>query len=619
MFKSFINPQKIIGNGTKATSPEAFSNFMSGGKAALGSSVSSAAANNISSFARSGVAPAGNANITPLITNISTSIVNNVDNSVSNVINSFKTQIQSVLGGVQSNLSATIQNFSKDYQQRIQNKEDNKPSNILKGFLGLYQNAINFVTFFGDSKNNKKIEFTLKSLRNMFSDSFNTAAIIRQTIVKIVKQLSNLPTASGASGGLNLDVKVPGGALKQSGRATLSKFAGSRGGKLFGAGVVGAGAVGLGMMGMQSAKASQEEKLAETAKKGVGGEDKPNDFMKGLNSIAERFSDAIDSLLGRSKKPPGGGGAASSSGTGAAGAGAGAAGAAGAGPDTGPAPAGGTKYPELASMVVKGEGGLNSVNRGIAGDTPGGAKSIFGKDLTEMTVGEIMQGQKEGKVRAVGKYQFIPDTLAGAVSYTKTPLDAKFNSETQNKLFDYLIDVKRPEIGAYVNNKSNNREIAVQQLAREFASVGLEYPEDGKRRGQSRYSGTGGNRASISPELAGSTLDKQRGIGPQKPAPAPKVKPAPASTVNAAPPTQKAQEVSQAVTAPPGQDSNNKVEVASLAPDITVIPGGGSQDGGAVASLPAPSYAGPNVSEYGDTRNNNHPNLYSSVILGIIA
>ena len=193
-----------------------------------------------------------------------------------------------------------------------------------------------------------------------------------------------------------------------------------------------------------------------------------------------------------------------------------------------PSGGGGTKYPELASMVVKGEGGLNSVNRGNAGDTPGGSKSIFGKDLSEMTVGEIMQAQKEGRVFAVGKYQFIPGTLAGAVSYTKTPLNSKFNSATQNKLFDYLIDVKRPEIGAYINGKSNDRRTAIQQLAREFASVGLEYPENGKKRGQSRYSGTGGNRASISPELAGSSLDKQRGIGPQKsqvaqtaPAPAP--------------------------------------------------------------------------------------------------
>lgn len=175
---------------------------------------------------------------------------------------------------------------------------------------------------------------------------------------------------------------------------------------------------------------------------------------------------------------------------------------------------GGTKYPQLASMVVKGEGGINSVNRGNAGDTPGGARSIFGKDLTDMTVGEIMQAQREERVFAVGKYQFIPVTLAGAVRYTKIPLNARFNSATQNRLFDYLIDVKRPEVGAYINGKSNNKREAIQQLAREFASIGLEYPENGKRRGQSRYAGSGGNRASISPEAAGASLDKQRGSGP---------------------------------------------------------------------------------------------------------
>jgi murein DD-endopeptidase MepM/ murein hydrolase activator NlpD len=184
-------------------------------------------------------------------------------------------------------------------------------------------------------------------------------------------------------------------------------------------------------------------------------------------------------------------------------------------PYSGSAPSsGGTKYPELASLVVKGEGGINSVNRGNAGDTPGGAKSIFGKNLTDMTVGEIMQAQRQGRVVAVGKYQFIPSTLSGAVKYTKIPLNAKFNSATQNRLFDYLIDVKRPEIGAYINGKSNDRRTAVQQLAREFASVGLEYPEAGRVRGQSRYAGIGRNKASISPEAAASVLDKQRRGGP---------------------------------------------------------------------------------------------------------
>lgn len=180
---------------------------------------------------------------------------------------------------------------------------------------------------------------------------------------------------------------------------------------------------------------------------------------------------------------------------------------------------GGTKYPELASMVVKGEGGINSVNRGNAGDTPGGAKSIFGKNLTDMTIGEIMQAQRAGRVFAVGKYQFIPDTLAGAVKYTRIPLNTKFDSATQNRLFDYLIDVKRPEIGAYINGKSNDRRTAIQQLAREFASVGLEYPEAGRVRGQSRYAGTGGNRASISPEAAGAALDRQRKSGPSSATP----------------------------------------------------------------------------------------------------
>ena len=615
MFKSFINPQKIIGNGTKAARPEAFSNFMSGGKAALGSSVSSGAANNISSFARSGIAAAGNSNITPSITNISTSIINNVDNSVSNVINSFKSQVQSVLGGVQSNLSATIQNFSKDYQQRIQNKEDNKPSNILKGFLGLYQNAINFVTFFGDSKNNKKIEFTLKSLRNMFSDSFNTAAIIRQTIVRIVKQLSNLPTASGASGGLNLDVKVPGGALKQSGRATLSKFAGSRGGKLFGAGVVGAGAIGLGMMGMQSAKASQEEKLAETAKKGVGGEDKPNDFMKGLNSIAERFSDAIDSLLGRSKKPPGGGGASSGGGGGS--------------PGAAPPPGAGAATPEinttgakgvldLIASVEQGPTGYDSFNQS-AGKTSGKA--------TEKTIGWLEKNAQG----AIGRYQHMPAYIldrAKAAGYNENTL---FTPEVQD-----VITIKQLRTEHNLDSFLSGT-MSAEQFQTKLAPTwrGIAQGEANARKvggtADSTYNDTaaGRNRAGITSAKTVTQLRKiQSGSNTQTPStatpqaaqkPPSTVKPAPASTVNAAPPTQKAQEVSQAVTAPPGQDVN-EVKVASIPAEFTNISLGGSQDGGgAVASLPAPSFAGPNVSGFGDTKNEDNPYWFISQMLGVTA
>lgn len=177
-----------------------------------------------------------------------------------------------------------------------------------------------------------------------------------------------------------------------------------------------------------------------------------------------------------------------------------------------------TKYPIIADLISGGEGGLNSVNRGRAGDTPGGAKVIFGKNLTDMTVGEILRAQAGGKrvrkVFAVGKFQFIPGTLKSAVNYTKVPLNAKFDLATQNRLFDYLIDVKRPRVGKYIRGEYNNRGEAVQSLAREFASVGLEYPEAGKQRGQSRYAGRGGNRASISPQKAAAALDAQRKAGP---------------------------------------------------------------------------------------------------------
>ena len=63
-------------------------------------------------------------------------------------------------------------------------------------------------------------------------------------------------------------------------------------------------------------------------------------------------------------------------------------------------------FGSLLDLVTSGEGGLNSVNRGNAGDTPGGAKSILGKNLTDMT-DEIFAAQNTGKVFAVGKYQLF--------------------------------------------------------------------------------------------------------------------------------------------------------------------------------------------------------------------
>ena len=179
----------------------------------------------------------------------------------------------------------------------------------------------------------------------------------------------------------------------------------------------------------------------------------------------------------------------------------------------------GSKYKELADLISSGEGGYESVNRGRAGDSPGGAIRYLGKNLADMTVKEILQAQADDKVMAVGKYQLIPTTLSGAVQYTKIDLNAKFDAATQDTLFNYLIDVKRPIVGKYINGQSDNRREAIQELAREFASVGLEYSESYKgvphQRGESLYAGIGGNKASISPDSVGNVLDKLR-ISPTK-------------------------------------------------------------------------------------------------------
>jgi hypothetical protein len=144
----------------------------------------------------------------------------------------------------------------------------------------------------------------------------------------------------------------------------------------------------------------------------------------------------------------------------------------------------------IKSEIAKGEGDYNAYNRGVAGDTPATART---HTLTNLTVGQVMQMQAGGRGSreffAVGKYQFIPETLRAAVRYTKVDPNAKFDAATQEKLFSYLISAeKRPVLNSYLTGKSNNREAALNDLAHEFASVPM-------TSGASAYGGLAGNAA----------------------------------------------------------------------------------------------------------------------------
>jgi len=131
-----------------------------------------------------------------------------------------------------------------------------------------------------------------------------------------------------------------------------------------------------------------------------------------------------------------------------------------------------------------------------------------------MTVGEVMrrQGLPSGdpdRLFAVGKYQVIPSTMAGAVNTLGIDKDAKFTPQLQERIFaDYLIDEKRPDIKAYITGQTSGpegRERAQYAAALEWASVG-----DPRKNGASHYGGTANNAASITPDEVGTRLDAMR-------------------------------------------------------------------------------------------------------------
>jgi muramidase (phage lysozyme) len=386
---------------------------------------------------------------------------------------------------------------------------------------------------------------------------------------------------------------------------------------LLGAGVVGAGA--LGMMNMQAARASQEEKLAETAKRGVGGEDKPNEFIKGLDDIIERFSDAIDGLLGGKKKgSSGGGGGSASSGGGSTNGGGGST------PDggVGEISTSGEGTPEQQAMLKSlrfTEGTSKSYGTIFGGNT---VKELEdGKLTVQETInmadtGKLPQRLGGGTVpgygkgsKATGAYQFMPGTLEGLIKNGSLKGDELFTNKLQDRAALQLaanrgvtVDLLKKEgFSANVSNK----------LAPEWASIpvlnGKSYygqPVKTLKELQNVYK----QSLNITPS---SVITPQTAQKPPAATPAPR----PISRVEPAP-NPKAREVSQAITSP-GQNPKNNVEIASLPPNITVIPGGESQNRGGVAPLSPPSGDAPDVSHLGGTGNPNNPNPYTSLILGM--
>ena len=138
---------------------------------------------------------------------------------------------------------------------------------------------------------------------------------------------------------------------------------------------------------------------------------------------------------------------------------------------------------ELLSFISKGEGGYNSMNQGTSGGSIVGsthnASSILGKNLTEMTVGEVMEHQGSGKLFAAGRYQIIPSTMKMAVARAGVSPDDQFNQSTQDKLGLALIyNGQRPRLSSYLKKENNDLHGAMEDLAMEWASA--PHPDTGR-------------------------------------------------------------------------------------------------------------------------------------------
>jgi len=419
MVSSVLNPEKIVGR--QNTNIAAAQNFVSGGSL-LGSSVLNSAANKIVGFQRAGVQPAAPA-VDSIISTISTNINNNVTTTINKTLQGFSADYQrrvkefninKITTNVTNTVNKTLQGFSADYQRRLKQVDDAKPIGILGKFLTVYKTSLGFIQFFGNKKNIDKVRDNLEALKKSFTESFEVAKLIRQVIIKIVKQLSNLPVASpSGGGGLNLDVDIPGGGLKKSAPKGLGRMMKGKGKML----ALGAGALGLGALGAGAVNALSDSPQAQAA--GTSPEI-PGDTVDRFSSIVDKFANAISNLFKSGKpkqqQPPG-----SAKGT--------------TKPPAPPKPPGAPPGP---TQLIQGNAPaeIKSLMETIAGPESGGNYEAMNPGTTlpgatKMTIAEVARKA----TGAVGKYQNMPEYLVQrAKDAGLDPNKDLYSPENQDKI-----------------------------------------------------------------------------------------------------------------------------------------------------------------------------------------
>lgn len=422
---SALNPASIARE--RSTTVSAAQNFITGGSP-LGEGIVASAANKIVGFQRGAAAVAARPpDLQGIIQTLSTNILNNVEN-----------RVQSINQNVTRLVNDNISNLADNYRSRLDQIDSAKPNSILSNFLNLYKEAIGYIQFLGNRKNVKTLGDNLKALQSVFAETFNIAKIIRQTIVRIVNQLSNLPKATGGGGGLNLDINVPGGPLKRTapggGRNRMLKMAG-----------IGAAGVGVGALGSQVVSGMMDPGEGNVQPAPMSDGMIPGSLLDRFNGILDKFSAAINSL---GTKKPASKQSSSSRSTAA--------------PKEKPTPPPGGppgSAPDVTADTPEEKAWLQTI-RSVEGtaDKSGYNKLVGGEvvpELTQMTLQEVYDLGMKSKIgegilpqrfggrkvkfsadsHAMGAYQFKPQTMMGVAN--QLGLDPKttvFSPEIQDKL-----------------------------------------------------------------------------------------------------------------------------------------------------------------------------------------
>lgn len=131
----------------------------------------------------------------------------------------------------------------------------------------------------------------------------------------------------------------------------------------------------------------------------------------------------------------------------------------------------------LMDEIAKGEGGFDSINTGTAGDTTVGSDKYYellgDRNLSQLTIQEVLDLQAEGKIFATGRWQIVEGTLNGAVVNTGIDTSRPYDESAQRELATYLIlgGIKRPKVTNFLMGGDTTVEEALEDLCAEWAGV----------------------------------------------------------------------------------------------------------------------------------------------------